>query len=138
MKKEEILNLIKKAGEARKHAYAPYSDYKVGACVVTEKGEVFSGCNVENASLGGTVCAERVAIYKAVSEGHKTFKAIVIMSKEKKAGEKGAPCGICRQVIYEFAPQAEVITSDPTENYQSFTIGEILPFAFGPKNLNIS
>ena len=134
MKKEEIHELIEKAKLAREKAYAPYSNYKVGACVVTSTGKVFSGCNVENASYGGAICAERVAITKAISEGEKSFKAIVVVSHS--AGKaKTAPCGFCRQFIYEFAPNVEVITSDLKGNYQIFSMETLLPHAFGPKNL---
>ena len=136
MKREEILQLIEKAKLVREKAYAPYSNYKVGACVVTSMGKVFSGCNVENASFGGAICAERVAITKAVSEGEKSFKAIVVVSQS--AGKsKTAPCGFCRQFIHEFAPEAEVITSDLEGNYQIFSMENLLPHAFGPKNLGI-
>jgi len=136
MKREEILQLIEKAKLVREKAYAPYSNYKVGACVVTSMGKIFSGCNVENASFGGAICAERVAITKAVSEGEKSFKAIVVVSQS--AGKsKTAPCGFCRQFIHEFAPEAEVITSDLEGNYQIFSMENLLPHAFGPKNLGI-
>ncbi len=134
MKHNLIRKLIEKAKLVREKAYAPYSKYKVGACVVTSKGKVFSGCNVENASFGGAICAERVAITKAVSEGEKSFKAIVVVSQS--AGKtKTAPCGFCRQFIHEFAPEAEVITSDLEGNYQIFSMESLLPNAFGPKNL---
>ncbi|MBI2609184.1 MAG: cytidine deaminase [Deltaproteobacteria bacterium] len=127
---------IRIAAKVREQAYAPYSKYKVGACIVTESGETFSGCNVENASYGGTVCAERVALYKAVSEGFRSFKTIIIVTQEKEKNQKGAPCGICRQVLYEFAPEIKIIVSDPKENVRTYSMKDILPHAFGPKNLN--
>ena len=134
MKREEILQLIEKAKLVREKAYARYSNYKVGACVVTSSGKFFLGCNIENASYSGAICAERVAIAKAVSEGEKKFTTIVIVS-ESTGHTKTAPCGFCRQFIYEFAPEAEVITSDMDGNYQIFSIGSLLPHAFGPQNL---
>ncbi len=93
-------NLVSKAFEGRKNAYAPYSNFKVGAAVLTEDGKIYTGCNIENASYGATNCAERTAIFKAISEGHKTIEAIAIVGV---INDYTYPCGICRQVISEFA-----------------------------------
>lgn len=134
MKRNEILQLILLAKEAREKAYAPYSNYKVGACVVATAGKTFTGCNIENASFGGTICAERVAISKAVSEGYLNIKIVVVVT-ESRNEKKGGPCGFCRQFIYEFAPKAQIIVSDLENNYQLFSLEHLLPHAFGPKNL---
>ncbi len=101
--------LIAKALEARKKAYAPYSKFKVGAALETKNGKIYTGCNVENASYGIAVCAERVALFKAVSEGHKQFKRIAIIANTKHACP---PCGICRQALFEFAPSLRVIMTN--------------------------
>ncbi|HHW67293.1 MAG: cytidine deaminase [Epulopiscium sp.] len=119
--------LIKKAEEAREKAYVPYSNFKVGAAVLTEKGEFFTGCNIENASYGATNCAERTAIFKAVSEGEKNIKAIAIVSS---SGDFTYPCGICRQVIAEFMRDGEIILGNSKGEYRIYKTEEILPFAF--------
>ncbi len=123
-------DLIKKAQEAMQVAYAPYSGFKVGACLLTKSGRVYTGCNVENASFGATNCAERTAVFKAVSEGETEFEKIAIVASKGLA----FPCGICRQVLNEFAPQIDVIVS-----YNGQTIitklNELLPHGFGPQNL---
>jgi cytidine deaminase len=125
--------LIKKATDAKEMAYAPYSDFHVGAAVLTPSGRVFSGCNVENASYGATICAERAAIIKAVSEGEKKISAIAIISD---SNDLTFPCGICRQVIAEFADsQTKIICCDRNGNYIAYEIADILPNAFTKKNL---
>jgi len=124
--------LVRKAVEARKLAYAPYSGFHVGAALLAKDGRIFTGCNVENASYGLTVCAERVALFKAVSEGAREFLAIAL------ACGKGpcAPCGACRQVLYEFAPDLLVIMSDGEgKTWQTKRLGELLPQGFGPCDL---
>ena len=126
-------SLIQKAAEARQHAYAPYSKFLVGAALLCEDGSVYTGCNVENASYGLTNCAERTAIFKAVSDGKRRFRAIAIVL----AGEP-SPCGACRQVIYEFGKDIEVIlaSSDRLQGpHRVLAISELLPGAFGPENL---
>ena len=123
--------LSKVAAEARVSAYAPYSKFQVGAALLTETGEVFTGCNVENASYGLTICAERTAVFKAVSEGVRHFSAIAI-----SVPGGGSPCGACRQVLNEFNPQLPVYLSDETGTIMSTTtLEELLPNAFGPENL---
>lgn len=126
-------SLVQKAAEARQNAYAPYSKFLVGAALLCEDGSVYTGCNVENASYGLTNCAERTAIFKAVSDGKRRFRAIAIVL----AGEP-SPCGACRQVIYEFGKDIEVIlaSSDRLQGpHRVLSISELLPGAFGPENL---
>ncbi len=112
-------------------AYAPYSKFRVGACLLTEDGRVFTGCNVENASLGVTICAERTAAVKAVSEGATKFAAIAI------AGESGVawPCGICRQFLREFGPRMRVIVGKKGGKPETAALDELLPHSFGPEDL---
>ena len=117
--------LIKKAAEAAKIAYSPYSRYHVGAALLTKSGEIFTGCNVENSSYGATICAERTAFVKAVSEGSRDFAAIAVVSQDGEAW----PCGICRQVLFEFSPQMLVITGNE-EHLDVVTLEELLPHGF--------
>lgn len=125
--------LIKKAIEAREKAYVPYSKFKVGAALLTENDKVYTGCNIENASYGATNCAERTAIFKAVSEGEKNIKAIAIVGSQE---ELTFPCGICRQVISEFAlGDMKVIIGKNENEYVVKTLEEILPGAFTKKDL---
>ena len=119
MTEQELLALAK---DASKRAYAPFSGFKVGAAVITPTGKVYSGCNIENSSYGATCCAERIALFKAVSEGEKEFNAIAVYGGN---GEECTPCGICLQVISELAPNADIILSDNT-----YKIAELLPKAF--------
>ncbi len=122
--------LIAKAIEARKQAYAPYSDFAVGAALLGKSGRVYTGCNVENASYGLSICAERVAVFKAVSEGERDFEAIAVVT------EKGVtPCGACRQVLMEFGDDIQVIMADAAGEYRVLTLRELLPEAFTPENL---
>ncbi|MBQ8591188.1 MAG: cytidine deaminase [Lachnospiraceae bacterium] len=129
--------LITKALNAREAAYAPYSSYKVGAALLSKDDKIFTGCNVENASYGATNCAERTAIFKAVSEGSTQFVAIAIVGG--KAGEVSyaAPCGICRQVMMEFCNPKEfhVIIAKSCEDYKVYTLEELLPVGFGAGNV---
>ncbi len=122
--------LFKRAGEAREKSYSPYSHYKVGAALLTSSGQIYTGCNIENASYGPSVCAERTAIFKAVSEGERNFTAIAIVTSDG-----GMPCGVCRQVIREFAPNLTVIVGNMEGKYQVFTLADLLPHSFGPENL---
>ena len=127
-------NLVSKAFEGRKNAYAPYSNFKVGAAVLAEDGKVYTGCNIENASYGATNCAERTAIFKAVSEGNRAIKAIAIVGVEN---DYTYPCGVCRQVIAEFASKdAEIILGKGEGEYIVKTLDELLPGAFTKKDLN--
>lgn len=108
------------------NAYAPFSKFHVGAALLTKSGEVFTGVNVENSSFGGTICAERTACVKAVSEGFREFEAIAV------AGSSGtaSPCGICRQFLYEFAPDLRVIVGEDEEHLKEYTLRELLPEGF--------
>lgn len=125
--------LAKIAIDARENAYVPYSNFKVGAAVVTEDGSIYSGCNIENASYGASNCGERTAIFKAVSEGHKKIKAIAIVGD---MSTNTYPCGICRQVIVEFATKdIDIILVKDEENYVIKTMDEILPGAFTKEDL---
>lgn len=120
--------LVERAKEAVSNAYAPYSGFCVGAAVLTESGKIYQGCNIENASYGATNCAERTAIFKAVSEGEQKICAIAIMSK---AGDFTPPCGICRQVMSEFMElDAPVILGNHVGEIKIFQLGELLPANF--------
>ena len=123
--------LILKAKEARKLAQARYSEFKVGAALITENDEIFTGCNVESSSYGLTICAERVALTKAISEGASKFKAIAIYAKD---GYICPPCGACRQLLYDYAPDIDVILSDGKEQ-QVINLKDLLPFAFDDSQL---
>ena len=127
---KEMLNqkLVDMAYQAMEHAYAPYSHFKVGAALVTESGEFFTGCNIENASYGATNCAERTAIFKAVSEGYTKLCRIAIVSS---SGEKTPPCGICRQVMAEFMEEDAVILLADKMGIYEYSLKELLPAAFG-------
>lgn len=120
------------AREARSKAYAPYSKFKVGAALLAKNGQVYLGCNVENASFGLTCCAERNAVFKAVSDGQREFKAIAIHSDSP---EPTAPCGACRQVLSEFSPGMLVIMAGARGMVKSRKLKELLPNCFGPKSL---
>ena len=124
--------LIRKANEAREQAYAPYSRYQVGAAVLTADGQVFTGCNIENAAFPSSLCAERVAIFKAVSEGHRQLRAIAVLTSNG-----GSPCGGCRQVMREFGgKQLVVLIADGSGTLlEEFTLDELLPRSFGPEEL---
>lgn len=125
-----IQNLIKKAIEAKEYAYAPYSDFRVGAALLAANGKVYTGCNIENVSFGATNCAERTAVFKAVSEGVREFEAIAITGDN---GDYLPPCGICRQVLTEFGDDSmKVILANTVEDYRITTLGEMLP---GPSAL---
>ncbi len=129
----EIKGLVKLAIEAREKAYVPYSKFKVGAAIEMEDGSVFTGCNIENASYGATNCAERTAIFKAVSEGHTIMKKIAIVGDMLAFT---APCGICRQVIAEFAAKdIEIALIKNQDEYIVKTLEEILPGAFTKEDL---
>ena len=124
--------LIEKATKVREIAYAPFSKFKVGAAVETDDGEVFTGCNVESASYGLTVCAERVAIWKAVSEGKKKFTRIAVAADTEQLTP---PCGACRQIIWEFCGDVPVIMSNLKGDVETMQMKELLPRAFDMKFL---
>ncbi|MCY3905370.1 MAG: cytidine deaminase [Caldilineaceae bacterium] len=120
--------LIAVARSARQQAYAPYSSYHVGAAVLTLGGDIIAGCNVENASYGGTICAERVALTAAVAQGKRQFSAIAVVTEDG-----ASPCGLCRQVMYELGPQMDVFIADGDGNVRTTTVKALLPEAFaGP------
>ena len=128
--------LILLAVEARKMAYAPYSHHYVGAALLTKSGKVYTGCNVENAAYSPTNCAERTAIFKAVSEGEREFVAISIVGGVGDSlSELCAPCGICRQVLAEFSDADMRIIMGTPDKITVSTLGELLPYSFGKNNL---
>lgn len=118
--------LLEKAYEAMEYAYAPYSNFKVGAALLTKNGKVYTGCNVEIASFGATNCAERTAIFKAISEGEREYKAIAVVSSSH---DFTYPCGICRQVIVEFAKDIDIIVAKGYD-YEVYKIETLLPKSF--------
>ena len=129
--REEKRSLIDIASEARRRAYAPYSNYQVGAALRTRSGRIFTGCNVENAAYPHVMCAERVAIFKAVSEGEKEFEVLAVVTSNG-----GSPCGGCRQVMAEFSLDMTVLIADGDGRLvQETTVAELLPGAFTPKDL---
>ncbi|MBS4024648.1 MAG: cytidine deaminase [Clostridia bacterium] len=130
---EEYLKLLAQALAAREKAYAPYSKFRVGAALLTESGDIFTGCNVENASYGLANCAERTAVYKAVSEGHTKFQAIAVVTDLK---QYVSPCGACRQVLVEFGPDIQVVMGDGEGNFFVKTSSQLLPFSFTSEELN--
>lgn len=128
--------LMIQAEEARERSYSPYSRYRVGAALLTKSGKVFTGCNIENAAFTPTNCAERTAIFKAVSEGEREFRAIAVVGgREGEAADFCAPCGVCRQVLAEFCDDNFEIVLGNAEKYEVYTLGTLLPFSFTGKNL---
>ena len=137
MSKEE---LVKKAYEAQKFSYSPYSNFQVGAALLTGSGKVYTGCNIENAAFSPTNCAERTAVFKAVSEGETQFQAIAIVGNKKGAPEEEwefcTPCGVCRQVLLEFVdPQKFEILLGKGKEIRKFTLSQLLPESFSPSML---
>lgn len=124
--------LIKMALEAQRRAYVPYSKFHVGAAVLMEDGKTYSGCNIEISSYSPTLCAERTAIFKAVSEGSRKIKEIAVVGDANPT----FPCGVCRQVIREFGKDATVIIANSEDDYKEYTLDELLPNSFGPEDLN--
>jgi cytidine deaminase len=123
--------LIQRAKEAWGRAYAPYSNYNVGAALLTESGEIYDGVNVENAVYPVGICGERTAIFKAVSEGHRSFQAIAVVTKNG-----GTPCGACRQVMAEFGLDTIVLIANTDgELIHQLTVAELLPYSFGEKDI---
>ena len=134
MEREQKDLLLKLAKEAREHAYAPYSNYRVGAALLTKNGRIYQGCNIENASYTPTICAERTAFFKAIYDGIREFSAIAIIG----SGESPAyPCGVCRQVMSEFCDGTfDIIVSNRDgSEIVSETLDEMMPHRFGPKEL---
>jgi cytidine deaminase len=129
---EELKSLIETASKARENAHAPFSNFRVGAAVKTEDGRIYYGCNVESASYGLTVCAERVAIWKAVSEGCKKFAGIVVVADTE---ELTPPCGTCRQIIWEFGGDMPIVFANLNGKHETYTSSELLPHAFDNKYL---
>lgn len=129
MTEEKLVALAK---EAMKNAYAPYSKFQVGAALLAKDGRVFTGCNVENASYGATNCAERTAIFKAVSEGYREFDAIAIVAS---SGDFASPCGICRQILAEFMPDGKVILDSKEKGMVTYSVRELLPSGFSAEDI---
>lgn len=129
-----LTKLGSEARQASRRAYAPYSKFKVGAAILTKSGHIYAGCNVENASYGLCNCAERTAIFSAIGAGEKNpdLQCVLVYTPTAKAT---APCGACRQVIYEFGPNARVISTCRTKDRQDHMIADLLPKAFGPADL---
>ncbi len=128
---QERQELIQKAIETRSRAYAPYSHYPVGAALLTESGKIYCGVNIENAAYPSSICAERVAVFKAVSEGEKQFRGIAVVTDNG-----GSPCGACRQVLSEFGLDIQVLISDKDGNViKDTTVRDLLPGSFGPSDL---
>ena len=128
MPSEAVAGLIRAAAAVRERAHAPYSGFKVGAALETDDGSVVTGCNVESASYGLTICAERVALVKAVSEGLRDFRRIVVVTTSP---EPTPPCGACRQLLWDLAGDLEVILADPGAERARYRLAELLPVPFG-------
>lgn len=124
--------LVQLALEARQHAYAPYSNFKVGAALLTSSGKVFTGCNVENSTYGLTVCAERVALWKAISEGGREFSAVAVVTESERPA---SPCGACRQLLWEFGGNLEVILANTRGVRESQRVADLLPHPFDRSSL---
>ena len=140
MQKQRLPELIAAAIQAQNFAYSPYSGIKVGAAVLCADGEVFTGCNIENASYGATLCAERVALAKAISQGQQSFHAIAIVGGSAKDAAAQLdyfyPCGVCRQWLAEFcAPDFVIVVAKSPDDYRQLTLAEIFPHSFGPGHL---
>lgn len=133
--------LIKIAMEARERAYAPYSNFKVGAALLAKNGSVYTGCNIENVSFTPTVCAERTAFFKAISDGVTKFESIAIvggLSKQKVMNDFAYPCGVCRQVMAEFCDAKTfniIIAKSPEEDFEKYKLNALLPYGFSTENL---
>lgn len=129
-------SLMHLAQEARNNSYSPYSHFRVGAALLTKSGKVYTGCNIENAAYSATNCAERTAIFKAVSEGERDFVALAIVGgREGETAEFCAPCGVCRQVIAEFCPNDFKIVLGNEEKFDIYTLEQLLPYSFSGKEL---
>ena len=126
--------LIGKALEAKKMAHVPYSGFHVGAAVEMQDGSVYTGCNIEIVSYSPTICAERTAIFKAVSDGHKYIKKIAVVGDSHHT----FPCGVCRQVIREFGKNAVILVADSEDDYLEYSLEDLLPNSFGPEELVVA
>jgi cytidine deaminase len=129
---QDLESLIKKTIEAFENAYAPFSKFRVGATVVTKSGKIYTGCNIESASYGLTVCAERVAIWKAVSEGEREFTMVCVVADTE---ELTPPCGVCRQIIWEFCEDIPIVFANLKGKYEVLQMKDLLPRAFDTKFL---
>jgi cytidine deaminase len=132
---EDLDSLIEQARTARLHSVAPFSNFRVGAAVRTESGKVYTGCNVESASYGLTVCAERVALWKAISEGEHNFTALAVIADTETLTP---PCGTCRQIIWEFARNATIVFANLQGQQETFAMTDLLPRAFDARYLKPS
>ena len=133
-----VKELIRAAMEARQNSYSPYSEFQVGAALLAKNGKIYTGCNIENAAYSPTNCAERTALFKAVSEGVREFEAICIVGGKKDGAlDYTAPCGVCRQVMMEFCnPESfEIIMAIDEEHFKMEKLGMLFPMGFGPGNL---
>lgn len=138
MDKRQVEEMIELAIRQMDFSYAPYSHFRVGAALLSKGGKIYTGCNIENAGFSSTNCAERTAFFKAVSEGTTEFTAICIVGgKDGILTEYASPCGVCRQVMMEFCdPETfEIILAKNKDEYKIYTLGELLPFGFGPADL---
>lgn len=137
LNESQIKELIECAVNAREFSYSPYSKFKVGAALLTDKGKIYTGCNIENAAYSPTNCAERTAVFKAVSEGERSFTAIAIIG----GSEYTYPCGVCRQVLREFAKPNDfyviMVSGKDSTSYKLMTLSELLPESFGPADLKL-
>jgi cytidine deaminase len=133
--KREYKDLVHAAQKAKLNAYAPFSKFRVGAAVLAKDGTVFSGCNIENSSYGLTICAERVAIFNAISSKVSKFTAIALVSDDH---DFTAPCGACRQVLLDLAGDIDIVMMDSKERFKILKLSALLPFAFTGKNLQRS
>ncbi|KAF9363864.1 hypothetical protein BGX34_003147 [Mortierella sp. NVP85] len=129
---DQIKDLITQSLEARNFSYSPYSNFRVGAALRTVDGKIYQGCNVENASYGGAICAERTAFVKAVSEGHRRFVALAVSCD---LNHYITPCGICRQFMNEFGKNLEIFFVNDDGTYKQAVLADLLPYAFGPEDL---
>ena len=129
----ETDTLINAARAARERAFAPYSRFKVGAALETEDGTIITGCNIENATYGLTVCAERVAVWKAVSDGHRAFRRVAIVADTEAPTP---PCGPCRQILWEFCGDVEVVLANLTEEKGRYRLADLLPLPFDARLLS--
>ena len=124
--------LVGLAGDMRQRAYVPYSHYQVGAALLCADGSVYTGCNIENAAYGPSICAERAAVCRAVCDGHTDFVSLAVIS----SGDAVCfPCGVCRQTLYEFNPELKLFCSNSAGDFEEYTLAQLLPHAFGPKDL---
>ena len=135
MDERVVRQLVEKAIEKTNFSYAPYSNFTVGAALLTDEGEIYTGCNIENAAYGPSNCAERTAVFKAVSEGKKNFKAIAVVGGlNKKIEDYCSPCGVCRQVLAEFCDKDfKVIMAKSLDDIKILTLGDLLPESFSLK-----